>query len=228
MRRDEPRLFEPGYEGAARLSAATVPAVRLPRISAPHAVVDGDTAFVDAEHQIVLERIDVRRGHIRIVQQVALRVEGSRGIAAFAPAELMVVLQRIDAGRRDIGVVRQIARRIEQLVRIATFVPAEDVEVEQRIDPGGRDVGIVEQVVFGLETAAADLADRRVGLAALVDPEFQVVRERIDAGRRHVRITQQIDRRVEIRSRVTPLAPAEVVVVRRADRRRPAGRPDWR
>jgi hypothetical protein len=198
-----PKGWVPAFAGTSEKQADSA---NLENALMPHAVVDGDAAFVDAEHQIVLERIDVRRRHVRIVQQVALRVEGSRGIAAFAPSEVMVVLQRIDAGRRYIGVVRQIARRIEQLVRIASLVPAEDNEVQQRIDPGGRDVGIVEQVVFGFE-AAADLADRRVGLAALVDPELQVVRERIDAGRRDVRIAQQIDRRVEIRSRVAPGAP---------------------
>ena len=59
--------------------------------------------------QIVVERIDLRRGDIRVRREIGLRVEACRRIAAFLPPERLVVLQRIDARGRHVGIVRQIA-----------------------------------------------------------------------------------------------------------------------
>ena len=63
----------------------------------PNAITQWRASLVDAEMQEVLERIDVRRGDIRVGREIGLRVEACRRIAAFLPAVLVVVLERIRA-----------------------------------------------------------------------------------------------------------------------------------
>jgi hypothetical protein len=54
-------------------------------------------AFMDAEGEVVRQRVDMRGGDVGVVREILLRVERRRGQAALAPAELMKVLERIDA-----------------------------------------------------------------------------------------------------------------------------------
>jgi len=55
----------------------------------------------------MIERVDARRGDVRVLRQIAERVEAGR-VTARLQTELLIVIERVHARSRDIGVVRQI------------------------------------------------------------------------------------------------------------------------
>ena len=169
----------------------------------------------DAEDQIVGQRVDAGRLHVRIGVEIPGGVEARRRIAPLMPAEGVVMVERVGAAVLHVGVGLEIALGVEERIRIAPFLPADGLEVLIGIDARGCHVGIVAEVEGGIEAGRVHRRADQGGRVASpgFSAETQEVRQRIGTAGGQSRIVDQVGLLVERERRQPTFLPAEQIVV---------------
>jgi hypothetical protein len=99
---------EPNFARVSRIGdrSRLSPFADLP----PHTIRKRRAALMLAGLEEVGQRIDVRRGDVRVGGEIRGRIEAERRIAAFVPAELVVVVERVHACSLHVGVGVKMSR----------------------------------------------------------------------------------------------------------------------
>ena len=132
----------------------------------------GLAPFELPEGQIVGQRVDPGLGHVRIVLQVQLVIEGCGGIAPLLPAVGVVVGQWVDAGPGHVRVGREISGGREERIGIAALLPPVLGVVGHRIQVGAGHIRVVLRVIDRVEEHGS--AGTAVGLEPQVAQDRQI------------------------------------------------------